>query len=265
MFAGLPAAGPLAAILFHSASRPAQPRAVSADGRAALHSARLTPTTEVHTVSADAQLAVAAAPFLANAKHGQSDIIHDPYTGEPTVLFAEPVGDKLLIGLLDMNPVLTLGRQVKFGTAGHAAITDGRGNIVLHPNNSWIKEIHNIADWPIIQLGMQGKAGVANYYSPFAKKDMVAGYAAVPDFNWVIITPQPLAALQASADAMLHPAAWVAAASLVVALILAGIVSGWIARPISALAKSVQRLPKNGYRDDFEEMAKIAPREFDTL
>ena len=86
-------------------------------------------------------------------------MIRDPYSGEPTVLFAEPVGDMLLVGLLDLQPVLSIGRQVKFGAKGHAAITDQRGNVVLHPNSSWIKEIRNIADWPIIQLGLQGKTG----------------------------------------------------------------------------------------------------------
>lgn len=219
----------------------------------------------IQTARADAQLATLAAPFFGKATRAQSDVIRDPYTGEPTVLFAEPVGDKLLVGLLDLKPVVALGQQVKFGEKGHAVITDQHGNVVLHPNSSWIKDSHNIADWPIIQLGMQGKTGVLRFYSPFMKQDMVAGYAAVPEFHWIILTPQPLAEFQARADALLRSAAWVVGASMVIALILAGIISGWIARPISALARAVQQLPGNGYQGDFEEMAKIAPREFDTL
>ncbi len=225
----------------------------------------LTPAASTQTARADAQLASLAAPFFGQAKGGQSEVIRDPYTGAPTVLFAEPAGDKLLVGLLDLKPLIALGRRVKFGKQGHAVITDQRGNVVLHPNSNWIKEIHNIADWPIIQSGMQGKSGVASFYSPFEQKDMVAGYAAVPEFSWVVLTPQPLAEFQARADALLRTAAWVAAGGIVIALILAGIISCWIARPICALAKAVQRLPSNGYQDEFEEMAKIAPREFDTL
>lgn len=226
---------------------------------------RLTPAPSLPTNEADAQLVALAAPYFDKAKREQSDVIRDPYSGEPTVLFAEPVGDMLLVGLLDLQPVLSIGRQVKFGAKGHAAITDQRGNVVLHPNSSWIKEIRNIADWPIIQLGLQGKTGVLSFYSPFLKQDMVAGYAAVPVFKWVIITPQPLKEFQARADALLKTAAWVGAAGLVIALILASIIAGWIAHPIAALAKAVQRLPNNGYQDDFEAMAKIVPREFDTL
>jgi len=214
---------------------------------------------------ADAQLAAAAAPFFGKAQGGQSGLLRDPYRGEPTVLFAKPVGDQLLVGLLDVQPLIALGRQFKFGAQGHAAITDQHGNVLLHPNSQWMREIHNIADWPIIQSALQGKSGVARLQAPLTQEDLVAGYAAVPEFHWVVITPQPLAEFQARADALLRNAAWVAAASVLLALILAGIISGLIARPIVALAKAVQRLPGNGYRDEFEEMASIAPQEFDTL
>lgn len=226
---------------------------------------RWSPTADVQSARGDSQLLALATPFFEAQGPAQSGVVRNPYSGRPTVLFTQPLGGKLVVGLLDLNPVIELGRQVKFGVQGHAAITDQHGNIVLHPNSKWINEIRSIADWPIIQSGMQGKTGVATFYSPFVKKDMVAGYAAVPEFNWVIITPQPLDEFQARANALLRTAALVAAIGMAIALVLAAIISGWIARPIAALAKAVQRLPNNGYQDEFEDLAKIAPRELDTL
>lgn len=226
---------------------------------------RLTPAPDAQVARADAQLAALAAPFIRHAKRGQSDLIRNPYTGEPSLMLAEPVGGKLLIGLLDMKPIFKMGQQVKFGDQRHAAMTDARGNVMLYPDNKAIKPFHNIADWPIVQRAMQGKSGVSGFYSPVFKQDLIAGYAMVPDFNWLILTPQPLAEFPISADGLLHSAAWVALASLAIALILAALISGWIARPITALAKSVQSLPQNGFQDEFDELAKIAPREFDTL
>lgn len=213
----------------------------------------------------DAALLAAALPFFGTAKPAQTSVIHDPYGGTPTVLFAQPLRDGLVVGLLNLDPVLDLGRRIKFGQRGHAAITDQQGNVVLHPNSAWIKAIHNIGDWKIIQAGMQGKTGVATFYSPFVKQDMVAGYAAVPDFHWVVITPQPMTEFQARADALLRSAGVIALASIALGLLLATALSGWIAGPISALAETMRRLPHNGYQVAFRELPGLAPRELDTL
>lgn len=226
---------------------------------------RWSSTPEQNTVVGDQALLSAAAPFLAKAQAAQTGVIHHPFSGVPTVLFAQPVRDQLVVGLLDLQPIVALGRRIKFGERGHAAITDQAGNVVLHPNSAWIKDIRNIADWPIIQSGMQGKTGVATFFSPFIKQDMVAGYAAVPEFNWVVITPQPLAEFEAKGTALLRTAALIALASIVLGLMLAAVVSGWIARPIAAVAEMMKRLPYNGYQAQFQDLAAIAPRELDTL
>jgi diguanylate cyclase (GGDEF)-like protein len=221
--------------------------------------------SEPDATARDPDLLALAAPFFATEKPGQTGVIHDPYGGEPTVLFAQPVRDKLVVGLLNLQPVLELGRKIKFGQRGHAAITDQFGNIVLHPNNSWVREIRNIGDWKIIQAGMQGKTGVATFYSPFVKQDMVAGYAAVPEFHWVVITPQPLAEFEASANALLRSAGLIALGGIVLGLLLGTVLAGWIAGPISALAESMRCLPHNGYQVRFGELPAVAPRELDML
>ena len=228
-------------------------------------SRRLIASTDTQTTLGDARLSALALPYLGSRHRTQTQVIRDPYSGEPTVLFVQPLGKNLLVGLLDLQPVISLGQQVKFGEHGHAVITDQSGNVVMHPNPHWIKEIKNIAEFPIIQLGLQGKTGVMRFYSPFKKQDMIAGYAAVPEFNWVIITPQPLAEFQARAYALLRTVAWVMAAAVVIALLLAVIISCWIAHPIAALANAMQRLPQNNYQDDFAVMSPVAPREFDSL
>lgn len=226
---------------------------------------RLTTATNTHTTLGDARLRALALPYWKHRSRTQSSVIRDPYTGEPTVLFVEPMGKNLLVGLLDLQPVIRLGQQVKFGEQGYAAITDQLGNVVLHPHRHWINEIKNIAELPVIQLGLQGNTGVTHFYSPFMQQEMIAGYAAVPEFNWVIITPQPLAEFQNRAYGLLRTVAWVLSAAVLIALLLAVCISCWIAHPIAALANAMQRLPNNAYQDDFEVMSPVAPREFDSL
>ena len=222
-------------------------------------------TAAYYSAKGDAALLAQAQPLFALKRETHSGVMHNPYTGAPTVLFLQPVPSGYVIGLLNLKPIMELGRRIKFGEHGHAAITDQYGRLVLHPNGRWVDEMRSLADWPIIQAGLRGETGVATFYSPFIKQDMVAGYATVPEFNWVVITPQPLAEFQQRAYATLRKAAWVAAGSLLVALLLAVAVSCWVTHPIVVLANMVKRLPLTAYQADFHELGKLAPRELDML
>jgi diguanylate cyclase (GGDEF)-like protein len=223
------------------------------------------PQSAAHASSADAALLAEAQQFFALGKPSQTGVLRNPYSGVPTVLFSQPADGGVVIGFLKLDPIIELGRRIKFGKMGHAAITDQDGRVVLHPNSNWISESRSIADWPIIQAGMHGKTGVMQFRSPFIKKDMVAGYASVPKFGWVVITPQPLAEFQQRADEWLRSAGYVAAGALVLALMLAAALAGWITRPIVALAEAVKQLPYTHYRAEFKELPRLAPRELDTL
>ena len=222
-------------------------------------------TAVYYSAGGDAALLAQAQPLFKLHREAHSGVIRNPYTGAPSMLFMQTVPHGYVVGLLNLKPIMELGRRIKFGERGHAVITDQYGRIVLHPNNKWIDEMHSIGDWPIIQAGLRGGTGVATFYSPFIKQDMVAGYAAVPEFNWVVITPQPLSEFQHRAAATLSKAAWVAGGSLLVALLLAVLVSYWVARPLALLASAVKRLPLTGYQADFHALGYVAPRELEIL
>ncbi len=222
-------------------------------------------TAPYYSARGDAALLSQARALFELKRETHSGVMQNPYTDKPTVLFMQPVRGGYVVGLLNLKPILNLGRQIKFGERGHAAITDQYGRLVLHPNGRWVDQMRSLADWPIIQSGLRGETGVSTFYSPFIKQDMVAGYAAVPEFNWVVITPQPLAEFQQRAYATLRKVAWVAAGSLLVALLLAVLISCWIAQPIAVLASLVKRLPLTAYQADFHELGRLAPRELDML
>lgn len=59
---------------------------------------------------ADARLLALAAPFFARGEAGHSGFVTDPFSGRTTVLFAQPRGSRLLVGLLDTEPFLALTR-----------------------------------------------------------------------------------------------------------------------------------------------------------
>lgn len=201
------------------------------------------------------------------SKHavGNTGVIKNPLTGKPTVLFLQPSGEYLLVAALNMEPILKVGRHIHFGDRGHCVITDQFGNVVLHPNSSWIGEMRSIADWPIVQAGLQGGQGIMTFFSPFLKAPMIAGYASVPEFNWVILTPQPLSELTADARILINGAILFGMFGLAAALILALFLTNWITKPIGTLVEGVKRIRENKFTGSFKPLGKVAPKEIEVL
>lgn len=201
------------------------------------------------------------------AKHveGNSGMVANPLTRKPVLYFLHPAGKNMLVGELKTDPIQSLAGAIHFGNLGHCAIADQFGNIVHHPNPEWMSSIKNISAWPIVQAGLQGKQGVMTFYSPFMKADMIAGYANVPEFNWVVLTPQPLSELTAEAKTLIHRSLMFGALGLAIAVSLALFLAGWITKPINALAEGVKRVRKNEYTGSFSPLGMIAPQEIETL
>ena len=196
---------------------------------------------------------------------GNSGMVRNPLTGKPALFFLQPAGQNMLVGELRLDPVQSLAGGIHFGKLGHCAVTDQFGNVVHHPNPKWMSSIKNLGKWPIVQAGFQGKQGVMTFYSPFIKANMIAGFAAVPEFNWVILTPQPLSELTAEAKTLINGSLLFGALGLIVSVVLAIFLANWITRPINALADGVKRIRKNDYSGIFSPLGMIAPREIETL
>lgn len=196
---------------------------------------------------------------------GNSGMVRNPLTKKPALFFLHPVGQSVLVGELRLQPIQALANAIHFGKLGHCAITDQYGNIVHHPNPEWMSGIRNIANWPIVQAGIQGRRGVMTFYSPFIKAKMIAGYATVPEFNWVILTPQPLSELTAEAKTLIDGSMLSGALGLVISVSLALFLAGWITRPINALAEGVEGIPQNDYSGIDIPLGAIAPQEIETL
>jgi len=192
-------------------------------------------------------------------------MVANPLNKKPSLFFLHPAGKNMLIGELKIEPIQSLADAIHFGKLGHCAIADQFGNIVHHPNQEWMSSIKNIGAWPIVQAGLKGKQGVMTFYSPFIKADMIAGYASVPEFNWVVLTPQPLSELTAEAQTIIHRSLLFGALGLAIAVALALFLADWITKPINTLAEGVKRVRKNDYTGSFNPLGMIAPKEIETL
>lgn len=200
-----------------------------------------------------------------------SDIKPSPISGEPTLILSTPVRDGrgkmtgVVLGELRVELIEKLRRNIRFGEKGHSAIVDRRGRVIAHPNPEWMAEMRDLSAWPVVQAMMAGQTGVTEFYSPFIKSDMVAGYASVPEIGWGIMVPQPKSEVAAHVRQLMASHIGWGLLGLGLAVILGFFLVRWITRPINRLAAGVQALSANDYNGALPETSPRAPREISVL
>ena len=201
-----------------------------------------------------------------------SGIKKSPFNGKPTLIMSQPVGllgngkaKRVLMAELRIDFIERLRASIKFGRRGHSAIVDQKGRVIAHPNPDWMKQMRDLSHLSVVQKMMAGRTGVTEFYSPFVKKQMVAGYTSVPGIGWGIMVPQPREEVEEHVYSLLFAQIGWALVGLLLAGIVALILARWITRPINRLAASARELQKNGFVGEVETDDSGAPREIGQL
>ncbi len=208
--------------------------------------------------------------FVNTRKTGKwslSGVKRGPLSGKPTLVMSEAVLAEdgrmigVLLGELRTDLIEELRRTIRFGEKGHSAIMDRFGRVIAHPNPKWMEEMYDLSKQDLVQKMMRGESGVTEFYSPFMKEQMVAGYAAVPDIGWGIMVPQPKSEIEQQVRALLHAQFGWAFFGLLLALALAIWLARWITRPIDRLAQSAHELAGSDFQGDIPIVAENSPAE----
>jgi diguanylate cyclase (GGDEF)-like protein len=204
-----------------------------------------------------------------------SPIIRNIITRKPALYVTAPITmpsgsdsarlSRALVAELKIEPIERLRQGIRFGEQGHSAIVDNTGHVIAHPNPDWMKEIHDMSPINVVQYMLAGKTGVTEFYSPFKKQNMIAGYTSVPELGWGVMVPQPKSELQAQVNKILFTQLGWALMGLILALITAHFLGRWITKPIKALATSGLNLSKEGFHHNLPKMRESAPKEIQQL
>ncbi len=162
--------------------------------------------------------------------------------GVPTLYIAAQRGGLLAVGGLYTDFFVELSSTIAFGRKGHAVVVDQTGRVLAHPNPAWLRERWSMAEVAPVQQILQGKAGVAHFYAPFMKTEMISGYTTVEGIGWGVIVAQPVAELRERADKVSRSALIVVAAGMVAALVIGFLVAFYMTRPLRAVSRSARRM-----------------------
>jgi diguanylate cyclase (GGDEF)-like protein len=200
-----------------------------------------------------------------------SGVQASPLDGKPTLVLSQPVKtrdgtiESVLISELRISLIEKLRRNIHFGERGHSAIVDQNGRVIAHPNPDWMKSMRDLSHLPVVKAMMGGKTGVTEFYSPFIKQNMVAGYTSVPDIGWGIMVPQPKSEVERQVHALLYPQLAWGLLGLVLAIGVGIALARWITLPLNKLAQHANALAGNDFEGRVPGAAPDAPQEIRQL
>lgn len=152
-------------------------------------------------------------------------------------------------------------KAIAFGEKGHSMIVDHTGKVLAHPNPEWQKINKDASPLSVVQLMLGQKTGVAQFFSPPLKADMVAGYTYAEGTNWGVMVPQPISELVERAQ----KEAWILSQVLVVLFVLAVLGSWFLAalieNPLRKFAQTVAAIREGDLTARVPVMPRVSPNE----
>ena len=144
---------------------------------------------------------------------------------------------RLAIGTLETDYLVSLQKSIAFGERGHSMVVDAVGRVIAHPDPQWERISKDASKLSVVQKMMQGKTGVSTFYSPPMQADMIAGHTSVPDVGWGVMVPQPFNELRNHATHI----SWASLLIAIIGLSIAALLSWFCAR---ALTQSLEEINK---------------------
>jgi diguanylate cyclase (GGDEF)-like protein len=211
---------------------------------------------------------------LESDKPTVSRVYRSTATGHPALFMAHVIDfsdhsnepTKVLVSEVNLDRVETIREGIKFGKRGHCAIVDATGHVVAHPNPEWREKIHDLSGLSVVKKMLAGKTGVTEFYSPFVKQMMVAGFASVPGLGWGIMVPQPKSEVRAQVNRIVMSQFGWGGMGLLIAIFLAITLARWITFPINALVKVADEMVGSKFVKKWpDEKISEGPREINRL
>jgi len=175
------------------------------------------------------------APVLTSLEHKTAS--------QPVFYLAKTLpDDRLGVGVVTTDYLVSLQRAIAFGDHGHAVIVDSKGQVIAHPLKDWVAASRDISGVPVVAAMMRGETGVGRFFSPAFNGNMIAGYTVVPETGWGVMVPQPLAELHRHGGQVAELAIIVAVVSLAAAAFMSWLIASYLTRPVRQLAHTAEAI-----------------------
>lgn len=184
----------------------------------------------------------------------------------PVFFIVQRLADgNVAIGTLETTYLVKMQKSIVFGRLGHSMMVDAKGRVIAHPNAEWQAISKDASKLSVVRKMMAGQTGVAQFYSPPMKADMIAGHTAVPEVGWGVMVPQPIEELYERAHDVQKIAFSIAAVGLTLAMVLAWWLARLLSRPIEQVVDIAGRIAGGELTARVGKLRNPSPKELHRL
>ncbi|MDR1073267.1 MAG: methyl-accepting chemotaxis protein [Treponema sp.] len=212
---------------------------------------------QAHYVSDDSFSDLADRDYIKNALRGEqavSDVIISRVINKPVVMYAVPIMDGrevfgALIGRQDGTALNEVAKNVKLGESGYSFMTNKEGVIISHRDIELVLNQYNpIAEAQkdpsmkslahVISVSQATSADSLQYL--FNGREMVVGFAPVPEFNWTLFVTIDHKELMAGMDRLVFLIVSFTSVFIATGFVAAYFLGRSIVKPVSKVAGTLR-------------------------
>ncbi len=167
---------------------------------------------------------------------------------EPYMTIAVPIerfaGEVIgvLIGEVNLKYIWDVVSLIKVGTAGYAYVVSDQGDLIAHPDISYVLEKRNLKDLEQVKAALANQPGPLTAQPNLIGQKVLPAFAPIADLGWAVLIERPVT----EAYAPLYASTMRTALLLLVGLLMALLASFFIGRrivgPIELLRRGAARI-----------------------
>ena len=186
--------------------------------------------------------------FVAEARRTGQMVWSDSYLssrGQITAAIALPLGDRLLVGEIELHKLSDVLKQIADRGRILAFIVDKQGHVVAHPDASKSLQQVSVRQNPLVQAGIDGTVGSANF-----DMDGVSYYgsaAIVDDLGWIVVVGQDVRSAQATENTLQLVLGIGGLATLVIAMVAALLLARYLLRRMNEFGRHLHAVASGDY------------------
>jgi signal transduction histidine kinase len=176
-------------------------------------------------------------------------------------LWREVVG--VLIAEVNLKYIWDVVSGIKVGQAGHAYVVSGEGDLIAHPDISFVLEKKNLRDLGQVRAALADTPGPLEAQPSLTGQMVFPAYARIGDLGWAVLVERPTSEAYAPLYASILRTSMLLLVGLGMAALASALIARRVLRPVELLRLGAARLGSGelGHRlqietgDEFQALA----------
>ncbi|HEU4342206.1 MAG TPA: ATP-binding protein [Candidatus Binatia bacterium] len=167
---------------------------------------------------------------------------------EPYMTIAVPIerfaGDVIgvLISEVNLKYIWDVVSAIKVGTAGYAYVVSGEGDLIAHPDISYVLEKRSLKDLGQVKAALTHQGGPLGAQPNLIGQKVLPAYAPIADLGWAVLIERPVSEAYAPLYASTLRTALLLLVGLGMAVLASFLIGRRVVRPIEILRRGAARI-----------------------